>query len=183
MAAETELHTEQTETHAEPAGVLGTLGVTPPQLIGQFVNVAIVLVVLWRWVYRPLLKKMDERSQKISDGLRFADESTRALRDAEEERHRLVREAKAEAFHLIEQATTDADRVKSEKMTQAKAEIEKVILEAKQQIKAEREASFDALKSDIAELVMLATEKITGNVDEKTHRTLITDALKEIERA
>jgi F-type H+-transporting ATPase subunit b len=183
MAAETELNTATTESSAEATGVLGTLGINPQLLVAQLINVAIVLVVLWRWVYRPLLRKMDERARTISDGLAFAEQSTRALNEAEAERQRVVRDAKAEAFHIVERATTDAEIAKAEKLVQAKAEIEKVITEAKQQIKAERDASFEALKTEIADLVMRATEKVAGNVDDKTHRTLIADALKDIERA
>jgi len=183
MAAETELHTEQTEVHAEPTGVLGTLGVSPSLLIAQFVNFAIVLLVLWRWVYRPLLAKMDERSKKISDGLSFADESKRAFAEAEVERNRIVNEAKAESHRLLEKATADADIIRAEKLVQAKAEIEKVVAEAKQQIKNEREATFNALKGEIAEIVSLATTKVAKSVDTKTQRGLIEDALKEIERA
>ncbi|MFA5935290.1 MAG: F0F1 ATP synthase subunit B [Patescibacteria group bacterium] len=185
MAAETEiLQTETTEvTHAEPTGVLGTLGVSTDLLIAQFVNFAIVLLVLWRWVYRPLMKKMDQRAKTISDGLSFADESKIALAEAEQARDQMLREAKAESHVMMEKTLAEAEKLKAEKLVQAKDEIEKVIAEAKQQIKAERDASFDALKGEIAELVSLATAKVAGAVDEKTQRALIADALQDIERA
>lgn len=182
MAAETHLQTE-TAHETGVAGVLGTLGINGQLLVAQLINFAIILVVLWRWVYKPLLAKMDERSKKISDGLDFAKESKRALNDAQVERDQILREAKAEAHKLVEKATADAEKVRGEKMTQAKAEIEKVIVEAKAQIKSERDASFAALKGEIAELVTLATSKVASSMDEKAQRGSIADALKEIERA
>lgn len=180
-----ETHELQTETAHEGgvAGVLGTLGINGQLLIAQLINFAIILLVLWRWVYKPLLAKMDERSKKISDGLDFAKESKKALNDAEIERSQIVREAKAEAHKLMEKATADAEKLRGEKMAQAKAEIEKVIVEAKAQIKSERDASFDALKSEIAELVAMATSKVAASMDDKAQRGSIASALKDIERA
>jgi F-type H+-transporting ATPase subunit b len=152
-------------------------------LVAQFINFAIILLVLWRWVYRPLLAKMDERAKKISDGLTFAKESKRALNDAEIERGQIMREAKAEAHRLMEKATADAEKLRVEKMAQAKTEIEKVIIEAKQQIKSERDASFAALKGELAQLVTMATEKVASSMDEKAQRGSIAEALQEIEHA
>jgi F-type H+-transporting ATPase subunit b len=185
MATEATHTTQEThaETQAEPTGVLGALGIDGQLFIAQLLNFAIVLFVMWRWVYRPLLKKMDERSKKISDGLTFSEESKRALADATMERDRIVNEAKAQAHLLVEDATKKAEGMRAEKMAQAKTEIEKVISEAKAQIKSERDSSFAALKGDIAELVSLTTAKVASKIDDKTHRGLISDALTEIEKA
>ncbi|MEO5927389.1 MAG: F0F1 ATP synthase subunit B [Patescibacteria group bacterium] len=183
MAAETQPLQTETAHESGVVGVLGTLGINGQLLIAQLINFAIILIVLWRWVYKPLLAKMDERSKKISDGLVFAKESKKALNDAEVERDQILREAKAEAHKLTEKATADAEKLRGEKMVQAKTEIEKVIVEAKQQIKMEREASFAALKGEIAELVTMATAKVASSMDEKAQRGMIASALKDIENA
>lgn len=180
MAAETQtLTAEQTE----PTGVLGKLGVNGNLFVAQLVNFAIVLFVMWRFVYKPLLKKMDERAKKINDGLAFAKEADARLSDASAEKDRLVRDAKAEAHALMERAKTNAEAMRQEKLAQAKSEIEKVIAEAKEQIKSERASSFDALKQDIADLVTLATGKVAGGIDEKTQRNLVQGAIREIDNA
>ena len=61
---------EAVQTTAESAGVLGKLGVDWRLLIAQFVNFSGVALAVWRWVYRPLLKTMDERAAKIERGLK-----------------------------------------------------------------------------------------------------------------
>lgn len=183
MSAEKTLNAE-TQTETADAGVLGKLGITLNSFIGQLFDFTLVLVVMWLFVFRPLMKKMDERAKKISDGLAFAKNADFKLSEASAEKDRIVREAKAEAHALMEQASVKAEAIRQDKLAQAKAEIEKVISEAKEQIKNERTSSFTALKQDVAELVALATEKVSGQkLDEKGQKALIQSAIKEVENS
>ncbi len=168
---------------AEPStGVLGTLGLNGSQFTGQLLNFTLVLLVMWYFVYRPLVKKMDERSQKIEEGLAFAKQATARLDEAIQEKDQIVHQARTEARAVIEEATAKAEVLRQEKMNQAKAEIEKVIVEAKEQIKQERTAAFDALKGDMANLVSAALTKIVKGLDEKTQSQMIAEAIREIEK-
>jgi F0F1-type ATP synthase membrane subunit b/b' len=49
--------------------LLGKLGINAPLFLAQLVNFSIVLLVMWKWVYTPLVKLMDKRAQEIADGL------------------------------------------------------------------------------------------------------------------
>lgn len=183
---ETNLNTEvhaSTESPAETTGVLGKLGVNGQLFLAHLLNFAIILAIMWRFVYRPLMKKMDERAKKIGDGLRFSDEADARLREAAKEKEDLIRDARAQSKALIEEATVKAEVMRQEKLVQAKTEIEKVISEAKQQIADERAASFKALQHDIADLVTQATTKVVTGLEDKDQRALIKQAIKEIEQA
>ena len=163
--------------------VLGTLGISLPQFLGQLFNFALVFFVMWRWVYKPLVKQMDERGKKIADGLANATEAEQRLADASREHERIVKEARAEAHVMAEDARAHAESVRKEKLAQTKAEIEKIAVEAKEQIRIERETAFGALKQDIAMLVGMATQKVAAGMDEKGQRQLIDQAIKDVENA
>lgn len=171
----------ETSVPSESSGGIGALGLDVQRFGGQIVTFAILLLIMWRWVYRPLLKKMDERAKKIEDGLQFSEAAAKAKADATVEFERVMSQAKAEAHALLRDTQEKAEALRQERMKQAKAEIEKVALEAKAQIKAERQAAYDALQGDIAGLVAASLTKIAKSMDEKTRKALVHDAIKEME--
>jgi hypothetical protein len=69
------------ETHATTleVGLIGTLGLNRDLFFAQLFNFAVVFFVMWRWVYKPLVKAMDERSATIAKGLSDAEAATKAL--------------------------------------------------------------------------------------------------------
>lgn len=164
-------------------GVLGTLGIDGFKFAAQLFNYAIVLFVMWRFVYRPLLQIMDKRSKEIRDGLKHAQDAKVRLADAQTEKERILKDARTEAQNFIKEAQEKADALRQEKMNQAKAEIEKIVAETKLQIRQERDAAFAALKGEIGSLVTLAMGKVMTKIDPATHRELIQEAVKEIEKA
>lgn len=181
MSAPASQTVAQTAEPSESVGGIGALGLDAQRFGGQIVTFAILLVIMWRWVYRPLLKKMDERAKKIEDGLQFSEAAQKAKAEATAEFERVMSQAKAEAHALLQDTQAKAEALRQDRMKQAKTEIEKVALEAKAQIKAERQAAYDALQGDIANLVTASLTKIVGNLDEKTRKTLVHGAIKEIE--
>lgn len=180
MSASTQTSTATPD--AEQAGLLGKFGLNGELFAAQALNFVIILLVMWRWVYRPLMRKMDDRAKRISQGLEFSKEADERLKNARAESERVINAARAEARTILEQTTVKAETLRREKMTQAKAEIEKVIAEAKEQIKSERAAAYVTLKQDLAQLVALATAKVAAEMDEKAQRALIREAIKEIEK-
>lgn len=167
----------------EPAtsnDLLGTLGVNVKLFAAQLVNVSVVILVMWRWVYRPLVAVMEKRSKEIADGLKNAKDAKQKLADAADEREKTLRETKADAHAIIEETKKKADGVKQEKMEMAKREIEKLVEDAKGRIESERDVAFAALRNDVASLVAEATRKVAGKMDEKAQRALIAEAIKEV---
>jgi F-type H+-transporting ATPase subunit b len=175
--------TAQAATQVAQTGVLGTLGLDLNKFVGQLVDFGIVLFVMWRWVYKPLLKMMDKRTKEIEKGLSDAKLAKEQVEHAKTATENILQAARVEAHKLIEETRAQAESLKKDKMTQTRTEIEKIAAEAKQQIRMEREASFDALKADIAVLIATATQKVAEGMDEKQQRQLIDKAIKEIGKA
>ncbi len=160
--------------------VLGTLGIDWKLFLAQLINFGIVVFVMWKWVYTPLLAMMDKRTKEITDGLKNAKDAKKNLTEAEAERDRLVQEARAAGHALLEDAQAKAEALRQSKLAETKQEIEKVVTEAKERISGERDAAFSALQKDIADMVALATEKVALELDDKQQHTLITKAINEI---
>ena len=159
----------------QSTNVLTTLGINGWQFLAQLVNFSIVLFVMWKWVYTPLLKVMDARAN--------AKKAEQRLADASEEKERLLKAARAEAHGLLEDVKTKAESVRQEKLKIAMNEIEKHIADAKVQIKGERDAAAASLKREVAGLVVAATEKVASSMDEKQRKELAAKAVEDLQNA
>jgi F-type H+-transporting ATPase subunit b len=178
----TQLAAEAANT-AHSSGVLGTLGINWKLFIAQLVNFAVIAIVVWRWVYQPLLKLMDERTKKISDGLEFSKDATEQLEQIKAEKEVVLRQAKSEAIGLIEDAKRKAEDIRKDKLEQAKTEIEKIILEGKERMENERRASFDLLKRDAADLTASLAQKLLAGLDTKSQHELVKNVVSNLEKS
>ncbi len=166
---------------AEPS-VLGTLGVNWKLFLAQLVNFSLVLFVLWRWVFKPVSKKLTERSEKIATALKDAEDIEKEKLAFEEWKNKQIADAKNEAFQIITDAKKDAEAVKAEILKQAKIEQAKVVEMSKKEIHDEAEKSANKIKTEVATLVVSATEKILKEKldpakDKEILKKAITDSL------
>ena len=166
----------------ESQGVLGTLGLNVTGFIGQLFNFGVVLFILWRFVYRPLMRLMDERSAEISTGLANAKEASAALERATSERETVLRDARSEAQALLKETAEKAEELRKTHLQETKQEIEKLAVEAKAQIATEREAAFSTVRRDVADLVAEGIKAVFNNIDKKTADAFLEQAVKDIEK-
>jgi F-type H+-transporting ATPase subunit b len=163
------------------AGVLGTLGINGKLFIAQLVNVSVILFVVWRWVYRPLLRLMDAREKKIAEGLANADKAKLSLSDAERTREELLRTARLDAHALMETARQEAEEERKRLMAQTQADLERQLEEARDRLKREKDATLDQARKEVAQLVLNVTEKVVpGVVAGDRERALIQQAIAEL---
>jgi F-type H+-transporting ATPase subunit b len=153
------------------------LGIDWRLLTFQIVNFSIVLLVLWRFLYRPLIAFLEKRKERIEEGLAFAHEMERKLSAVEEESaHRLTR-AKSEAQSILERATKNADKIKTELTAKADLEAKRIVERAAYEMTAEKEKILADIKKEAAGLVVAATRQVLGTeIDEKRAKQ-ITDKL------
>ena len=156
------------------------LGIDWRLLIAQLINFLILLFVLRRFAYKPLLKLLDERRQKIADGLANAQKAKSNLEEAEKERQEIISTAKKGASEIISLAEAAAQKNREETLKEAKTGVEKIVIEARKQIESEKNKMIDEIKSEISGLVMLATEKTASiKLDDKKDKELIEKIIKE----
>ncbi len=169
-------------TEAVQSGVAATLGLDLGLFVAQLVNFALVLLILWRLAWKPLLSVMESRRQEIARGLEHAEQAKAELAAANAERDNLVKEARREARIVIDASKVDAERERVEAAAALKAELDGQLTESRNVLERERNAMLSSVKSEIADLVVAATEKVSGQtVQGKTQEQLVRDAIAEIE--
>jgi len=161
------------------AGIIGPLGVNGKLFVAQLINVAIIVLVMWRWVYRPLMKALDDRTKKIEKGLADAAEAADLKEAAEEEKSAAVVSARLKAKEIVEQAEAEAQQERERIAARAKQDVEKIVAEGKEQLQAEKAKLIQQAKSAASELLVLAVEKVAKEkLDAKKDERLIRDSLK-----
>jgi F-type H+-transporting ATPase subunit b len=160
---------------------MAQLGINGPFLLAHIINFIILFLLLRRFLFPPLLRMLDERKRRIAEGLAAADI---ARKEAEAERARLMAQIEAErkeAQARIAAASAEAERVKAEIVAQAQREAEAIKAKAIAEAEAERQRILAEAHKQIAELTVLATERVVRRgLDESLQRRLIEDFLAEL---
>lgn len=168
-------------TEAVQSGVAATLGLDLGLFVAQLVNFALVLLILWRLAWKPLLSVMESRRQEIARGLEHAEQAKAELASANAERDNLVKEARREARIVIDASKVDAERERAEAAAALKAELDGQLTESRNVLERERNSMLISVKSEIADLVVAATEKVSGQtVKGDTQDKLVREAIAEI---
>lgn len=148
-------------------------------LIAQMVNFAIVLFVLYRFAYKPVLRALNSRTKMIEKGLLNADAAGKKLTEITEKEKEVLANAKKEAQELIKSAEEQAKANAVSIVLEARNQNEKLIISAKKQIEQEKDKMMLEVKGEIANLVIAATEKIIGEkLDREKDKELIEKAIK-----
>ena len=172
---------EETKQAAGVAGALGSLGVDGKLFLAQLLNFGVVLLVMWKWVYTPLLKVMDERSKKIEQGLKDATDAAALRRSADEERDTIVLAARADAKRIVEEAAANADTERVAATARTKTEVERIVTQGKERLAMEKETLMASVRAEAADLVTAVAEKVLREkLDAAADKKLIKDALKDI---
>ena len=158
----------------------GALGINVPGLVAQIVNFSLLLVLLYFVLYKPILRRLDERSDRIKESLEQAELIKEKAEQAEQEFQRRMEEGRKEAQALVAQAEQVGQRLKEEARQEARREAEALINRARSEIHLERDEAISELRRQFADLAILAAERvINASLDETAHRRLIQEVLEE----
>ena len=169
------------EEAATNGGIAGTFGIDWMKFAAQLLNFAIVLFVLWKWVFTPVTKKLEERTAKIEKSLNDAERITKEKQEFETWRQAEMGKARQEASSIVTAAQTEAGKAKQVILDQTKQDQQKLIDQAKAQIESEKNKSISEAKSELADMITNATEKILRHkLDSKTDQALIKESLANV---
>lgn len=159
--------------------LLTKLGIDWKLLIAQIVNFLVLLFVLWKFAYGPIVAMLEKRQKKIEQGLADADKAQKNLEKSEERQKEILKKARTEAKEIVEKAHLQAEKSKSEISASAKVQAGKIIASAKEEIEREKEKTIAEIKAEIGGLVVSAAEKIISEkIDDKKDKELIEESLK-----
>ena len=150
----------------------------------QVINFLLLLYILNRLLFKPLLARMDERSAKISRGLEDAEVAARDRELARAEREAAVSEARKEAAALLANANKIATDTRDDILTKARADAEKVTDRAREEITAEKEKAMAELRAQVADLALEAAGRLVrSDMNATTQRRLVEEFLAETSSA
>ena len=143
---------------------LTKLGIYWPKLIAQTINFGIVLFVLWKFAYRPVLAMLEQRREKIAEGMTNAEKIKNELAQTEVARQDILNKANTQANKLIEEARAAAARVQEQETQKAIAAAEQIITKAREAAAQDHERMLAELRREVGRLVVETTGRVTGKV-------------------
>jgi len=149
-------------------------------MVWTLITFGAAVLILWRYAFGPLQRIIDERRERIQESIDTAqatrDEAAKLL---EEYKETLAR-VRAEADEILERSRRAGEATRSEVVGAARGEAERLVAKAHQQIERDTQAALQRLRDEVADLTLLATQKVTGKVlTEADHQRLIEEALRQ----
>jgi F-type H+-transporting ATPase subunit b len=149
-------------------------------LIAQLINFTALLILLRLFVYKPVLRMLDDRRARIQAGLAAADQSQERMAEANREAQAQIEAARREGQEIIAQAQTVALRLQEEGRQQAQVQADALLERARNEIQLERDNAISELRREFADLTINAAEKVIAqSLDRSAHQRLIEQALAE----
>ena len=162
-------------------GVIGTLGVNWKLFLAQLVNFTIVLLILWKWVFKPVAGALQARQERIERSVTNASEIEQRVKEFEKKREEQMKQARVAAEGIINKAAEAATGLRAEILEKAKTEADRILAEAQVMIQTEKKQMLTDVKSQIAGLTILASERILKEeLDERKHGRIIEEVLASI---
>lgn len=143
-------------------------------LIGQSIAFAIFVLFCMKFIWPALMGAIEERQQKIAEGLNAAEKAKSDLANAEQSVEQELATAKVKAAALIEQANKSANQLIEEAKAQAEVEGERIRQQARESIDLEINQAREGLRSQVSELAVLGAEQILEDkVDAQQHAKML----------
>ena len=153
-----------------------TFGWDAPYFIAQCLHFLIVMTVLYIFAFKPLMKTMEERKEKIADGLKYAEDVKTKLYEAEEHHKAKLAEASAEAQKIITEARDNAAAYYEKQTQQAAAKAEDIVAKARAATELEKQKMLADVRQEVAQLVVETSEKVLSTKLSDADRSAYTEA-------
>ena len=144
--------------------IANQFGLDKPHFIAQVISFSIVTFLLYRFAYNPILTVLEERKQRIAEGLANAERVKQELASAEAKTREALAQANAQGNKLIEEARISAAKVLEQETQKAIATANDIIAKARQANEAELARMKAELRKEVGRLVVATSAKVTGNI-------------------
>lgn len=156
------------------------LGLNLPQLIAQVANFFVLLVILRLTLYKPILKMLDDRKQKIAEGLNAAEIARAEAASAQANIQSQLDTARKDGQEIVANAQNVATRIQADAREQATKDREAALERARNEIQLERDRAIAELRTEFAGITVSAAEKVINqSLDAPAHQRIIDETLAE----
>ena len=177
LLAATPAVTAAAEGGESPSGI-AALGFSLPALVSNLINFTILLIVLRLFLYKPVLRLLDDRRRRIQEGLDRAEQAESQASASEHEAREAIEQAQREARELVQQAQESAAQLRAQLEERARADAEQIVSRAREEVQVERDQAIEQLRREFADLTITAAERVTRqSLDRAAHQRLIDEVL------
>ncbi len=161
-------------------GGFASLGINLPLLVVFIVNFIVLLVLLRLFLYKPVMKVLDERAQRTKEAMDLAEATKKEYEQAKGEVQKQIEKGRQEAQAIITQAIQVGERLKEESRQETAKQTQVMIDRARSELETERDKIVGDLRREFVDISIAAAEKvIKETLDKEKHRKLIEETLQE----
>lgn len=171
-------------SHLPVASSGGSFLITPNVglMVWTLALFALSMLLLWKLAFPRISEALDRRQHAIEESI---DHAEKVRKDADEllaEYRARLKEARDQAQEIVERARKSAEARERETVAEAKEQRERLMEQTRRDIEAETRRAIQEIRREVADLTVLATEKVTRKVlDDEDQRRLVEDALSELD--
>lgn len=163
--------------------ILKNFGLDPIMLGAQIFNFLIILFILRRFLYKPVLDLLKNRENIISEGLKKAQESHELLEKTKKQEEVILKNAQSHAKKIIDEAKNQALAIIKHSQESAKIQAENMVKEAKIQINQEAEAAEQKIIASVGKLSIQMLEKaLSGLISDRAQEDIVKRAIRELQK-
>lgn len=157
------------------------VALTPGLYIWTIITFLLLLYVLAKFAWKPLLKMLEDRENLIKSSLKDAEKAKLELESLTQESEAITAKARSEAQSILAESKSAADKVKEDTIAKAKDQAIKIRDDAKKQIEVEKDKAISDIKQEVVNLTLSVAEKlINKNLNDADNKSLIEESLKKV---
>lgn len=156
------------------------LGINIQFLVSQIINFLILFFLFSKFLYKPIVKLLEERKKKIAQTLEDSARLREELIKVEEEKKKVLSDVRKQGEAILLKQKELAEVKRKEMLEKADSEAKRVVQEAKEQIKQEEREMIKRLRRETGNLVVQTTKKILEGVDQETQHRVIDETISKI---
>lgn len=159
----------------------GLLKVDPGIFLWTLLSFAVLLFLLWKAAWKPIISALDERAVKIRKDLESAETSRKEAENIFLKHKEMIENARDEAMQIVGEGRADAERIKGEIIDKAAAEAQSIVQRAYREIELAKEKAIVELKTEVVMISTdIAAKIIEKNLKPEDQRSLVEQALQKL---
>jgi F-type H+-transporting ATPase subunit b len=157
------------------------LDVNPGLIVWTVLTFIILLLILKKIAWKPILTALDQREKDIRDSLEKAEKAKEDAQRILDENQANLAKAEEESKKIIEQSRSYAENLKEQLLKESKVQAKKIIEDAAEEIDRKKDSAFEELKDQVAKIAVNAAEKIMKqNLDADKNKHIVDSYLKNV---
>tara|TARA_B100001971_G_scaffold181896_1_gene178878 strand:- start:165 stop:668 length:504 start_codon:yes stop_codon:yes gene_type:complete len=153
----------------------------PGLFVWTILTFLLLLTVLAKFAWNPLLKMLKDREDLIRSSLEDAEKAQSELANLNAERDEIINKARSEAQSILSEGKVAASKLKDETLKAAKDQAKSILTDAEKQIRIEKHKAIEEIKSEVVDLSLSVAEKlIKKNISREDNQTLIDESLENV---